>query len=179
MGSQKALVRAREEEVGKRRVGAPAAAAVEVPASVRALAAQELPGGLRIGTLGVKAFAYGTALCLCGASAAMVATAWALGVSDLQQFTARMQELMPGVRSSMERGLAPVLGGVSDSGRAVARATDASVGSAVRTLVPRVQGRGLEQEMEGLNSKERKAVREWLEWVGEKPAGSAEQAGKE
>jgi hypothetical protein len=183
LGSRSALQRAREEPE-KRKVGDPvrappaaaaraAAAALEAPSSVRALAAQELPGGLRLGTLGVKAFAYGTALCLGGGAAAALLAAWALDVRDLQGFAQRMHELMPGVRQRMERGLEPVLGGVAQGGRAVARAADGSVGSAVRAYVPRVEGAGEEAELAGLNSRERAAVREFYAWIGEDGSSSA------
>ena len=176
LGSRSALARAAEDATEKRRLGVspplplPAAAlgdAAAAPASLRALAAHELPGGLRLGTLGVKAFAYGTALCLGGAGAAALLAAWALDVRDLQGFAARMHQLMPGVRERMERGLEPVLGGVTSSGRAVARATDASLGSAVRAYAPRVTGADAEAELAGLNSRERRAVGEFYEWLGE------------
>jgi hypothetical protein len=176
LGSRSALARAAEDATEKRRLGAsppplplqpPLPGGAAAPASLRALAAHELPGGLRLGTLGVKAFAYGTALCLGGAGAAALLTAWALDVRDLQGFAARMHQLMPGVRESMERGLEPVLGGVTSSGRAVARATDASLGSAVRAYAPRVTGADAEAELAGLNSRERKAVGEFYEWLGE------------
>ena len=183
LGTRIALQRAREESEKRGKVGdaaraaaarAPAAAAsLEVPASVRALAAQELPGGLRLGALGAKAVAYGTALCLGGSAAAALLAAWALDVRDLQGFAQRMHELMPGVRQHMERGLEPVLGGVTQGGRAMARAADGSVGSAVRAYVPRVEGVGEEAELAGLNSRERAAVREFHAWIGEDIGGGS------
>jgi len=164
LGARLTLSRARAEELAaakKRGLAVPLPAALEGPATVRALVSRELPGGQRLGNLGMRALAYGTVLCLCGATVATGVTAWVLEVRSLQQFSARMFEVMPRVRTKLEDALAPMLDLVADGCKA-----------AVRASVPQIKGASLEEELEGLNSREKKAMREFFAWAGDEGAKS-------
>jgi hypothetical protein len=158
--------------------GAAAAAAAAAPPAARGaapslhdIAATPLPRGGTAGSLAARAFLYGTALCLAGGAVGAAATAWWLGVRSLPEFAERMREpqYMPRFRAWLEGGLEPGLGAVAGGGRALARATDASVGSAVRAAAPAVKGRALEEELGALSKRERKAVEELLQMFDEPP----------
>lgn len=132
------------------------------------------------GELAVKAFAYGTLLCAGGAAATALLIAAALDVRDLQGFSDRMRELGPRVRARMEAGLSPALGAVADGGAAVARGAGATAGRAVQAIAPPVAHSGWARaaggsdrgdELAGLTSKERAAVKEWMGgWTEESAA---------
>jgi hypothetical protein len=159
---------------GKRRAAATAAA----PAAPRGalptlhnLAATPLPRGGTAGALATRALLYGTALCLAGGAVGAAATAWWLGVGSLSEFAERMREprYMPAFRAWLEGGLQPGLGAVAGGGKALARAADASVGSAIRAAAPGVTGPGLEEELAALSKRERRAVEEVLQLFEEPP----------
>ena len=135
------------------------------PPTVSSLAAQELPGGLKLGQFAARAFMYGTALCMVGGVVGVVGVFWALGVRDAQGFTDRMHELMPGVRTRMVGGMMPTLESVSSGGRSVARAAEGTVGTALRSQVAPLKGQSREEEMKGLSKRDRKTLTEFMEWV--------------
>ena len=135
------------------------------------IAATPLPRGGTAGSLAARALLYGTALCLAGGAVGAAATAWWLGVGSLSEFALRMREpeYMPRFRAWLEGGLAPGLGAVTGGGRALARAADASVGSAIRAAAPEVKGQALEEELAMLSKRERRQVEEVLQMFDEPP----------
>jgi hypothetical protein len=164
-----------EAEGGGAKRRSAAAAFPSAPASavsmLHDLAATPLPRGGTAGSLATRALLYGTALCLAGGAVGAAATAWWLGVGSLEEFAARMREprYMPRFRAWLEGGLQPGLGAVTGGGRALARAADASVGTAIRAAAPEVKGPALEEELAVLSKRERRAVEELLQLFEEPP----------
>ena len=186
LSARRTVARLLEDEAeggGSKRRAAGAAAAAATPTTAAAaaprgatptlhdIAATPLPRGGTAGSLATRALLYGTALCLAGGAVGAAATAWWLGVGSLSEFAARMREpeYMPRFRAWLEGGLAPGLGAVTGGGRALARAADASVGSAIRAAAPEVKGQALEEELAMLSKRERRQVEELLQMFEEAP----------
>lgn len=148
--------------------------AAEDPENLKKRAITPLPnslsGALRsagppLATLAARAFLYGTLLCLGGAGVAVAAAAYALDVRSPQEFTDRLMSHGPRVRSSMEGAARPALEVVALGGRAAARATNETVGAAVRKTTPPLRSNNRDDDMEGLSARDAAAYRDFLAWV--------------
>lgn len=182
LGLKQSLHRVHKEEVELLAKRAPSSSPLlhpPPPPTVSSLAAQELPGGIKLGQYAARAFMYGTALCMVGGVVGVVGVFWALGVRDAQGFTDRMHELMPGVKTRMVGGMMPTLESVSSGGRSVARAAEGTVGTALRSQVAPLKGQTREEEMKGLSKRDRKTLTEFMEWVeGESKEGEGGKQGQ-
>lgn len=170
-GVRRSLTKVHAEELAEKRIALKSASH---PPTLAALAAQEIPGGLKLGQYAARAFLYGTALCLTGGVVSVLFVGWALGVKDAQGFTDKMLELMPSVKNRLMNAMGPTMESVAGGGRSMARAADRTVGSAVRSTMPALSGPSLrEDELKGLSKKDRKAVQEFMRWLeGEGTGGT-------
>ena len=157
LSTRAAFSRARKEDAlpPPPQGGRVAAAPKPLPATLRELAQVELAGGERLGALGLRAFAYGTVLCLVGSSALLGLAAWALDVRSMAAFSEKMRCVMPQLRADFEGGLRPALGGI---GLPVG-----SQGGAAAAAQREEEERVLEGVLAGLNSVDRAALKEALE----------------
>lgn len=158
--------------------------------SSRELARMNIPNsGMTVGHLAAKAFLYGTALCLGTSALAVVGIAWYLDVRNLNEFSRKMENLVPNFRTKLEDLIgSPVSNESFDSflqqptnlpiflqlqsvsnvaeNKAVPMIRD-SVGQAIQKSVPAITNKHEEDELAGLTKKEKKLVQEWTQWLQE------------
>ena len=175
LGVRRSLTKVHAEEMAEKKRSMQPVGPDLGPPRWTALAAQELPGGVKLGNYAARALLYGTALCLAGGAASMLLVGWALGVRDAQGFTDKMKELMPNVKDKLIGSMGPTLQSVAGGGRTIAKMADGTLGSVARSTVPALAGPSLqEDELKGLSKKDKAAVKELLKWLeGEEGGGTA------
>lgn len=124
--------------------------------------------GPPLASLAARAFAYGTLLCFAGAGVVVGAAAFILDVRSLQGFTDRLSAHGPRVRSTLEGATSPALSMIADNGRVAARSTQATVGAIVRSATPQIRSSGVaggvDDDFDGISSKDAAALREFAAW---------------